>query len=249
MLQGAPAPRTCWWKEVTGRRITIGHLYTIYMQDKLIHDRQPSRSGSLRGTLQAGEKPQCLCNEPAAGSGGKLGSSCLLVPSCVMGPVSNAQVSAAVGKCCHTTAACKNFVLREVDNLVFCLKREKEKKKKKEKKGKKIKKEFKRPKPDGRLLRESKKAVAASSSPVTPWGEGAVTCPRHVRSPPNNHLVEEKRNHCCSLFHPQAYVLCEATGDPSVRKLPAQHGPSNAPGQPGQGAGEVLQGHLRLCKF
>lgn len=57
MLQGAPAPRIHWCKEVKGRRITISHLYTIYMQDKLIHDRQPSISGALRGTLQAGGRP------------------------------------------------------------------------------------------------------------------------------------------------------------------------------------------------
>lgn len=36
----------------------MGHLYTIYMQDKLIHDRQPGRS---RGTLQAGERRAWLC--------------------------------------------------------------------------------------------------------------------------------------------------------------------------------------------
>ena len=54
MLQGAPAPGTRWWKEVTGRRITMGHLYTIYMQDKLIHDRQPSRRRARSGTMQAG---------------------------------------------------------------------------------------------------------------------------------------------------------------------------------------------------
>lgn len=52
MLQGAPALRTLWWKEVTGRRITIDHLYTIYMQYKLIHDRQPRSSGSQEGLRQ-----------------------------------------------------------------------------------------------------------------------------------------------------------------------------------------------------
>lgn len=52
MLQGAPAPKTLWWKEVMGRRITIGHLYTIYMQDKLIHDRQPSAAGLQEGPRQ-----------------------------------------------------------------------------------------------------------------------------------------------------------------------------------------------------
>lgn len=85
MLQGAPAPRTRWWKEVTGRRITMGHLYTIYMQDKLIHDRQPGRS---RGTLQAGERHARL----GCASSSPLRPSCrgfrswigVLMPSCAV---------------------------------------------------------------------------------------------------------------------------------------------------------------------
>lgn len=85
MLQGAPAPRTRWWKEVTGRRITMGHLYTIYMQDKLIHDRQPGRS---RGTLQAGERRARL----GCASSSPLRPSCrgfwswigVLMPSCAV---------------------------------------------------------------------------------------------------------------------------------------------------------------------
>lgn len=61
MLQGAPAPKTLWWKEVTGRRITIGHLYTIYMQDKLIHDRQPLAAGLQEG-LRQGRGPGASAN-------------------------------------------------------------------------------------------------------------------------------------------------------------------------------------------
>lgn len=85
MLQGAPAPRTRWWKEVTGRRITMGHLYTIYMQDKLIHDRQPGRS---RGTLQAGERHArlgCASSSPlrpsCRGFRSRIG---VLMPSCAV---------------------------------------------------------------------------------------------------------------------------------------------------------------------
>lgn len=130
MLQGAPAPRTLWWKEVTGRRITIGHLYTIYMQDKLIHDRQPRSSGSLGGA-EAGERLWCLCNEPAAGSRAELGSSLLCVPPCVMRVPRGSYCPSlfSSGKCCHTITACKNVVLDEVDALMFFLKKRGGKKK------------------------------------------------------------------------------------------------------------------------
>lgn len=49
-----------------------------------------------------------------------------------------------------------------------------------------------------------------------------------------------------SLPSPQAHVLCEAAGGASVRQLPARHGAQHPPRQPGPGAGEVLQGVLRL---
>lgn len=88
MLQGAPAPRTHWWKEVTGRRITMGHLYTIYMQDKLIHDRQPGRSGALGGTLQAGERRArlgCASSSPLRpGWRGAQSWVGVLMPSCAV---------------------------------------------------------------------------------------------------------------------------------------------------------------------
>lgn len=48
--------------------------------------------------------------------------------------------------------------------------------------------------------------------------------------------------HPCTA--PQAYVLREAARGPSIWELPAQRGPYHAQGQLGQGAGEVLQGHL-----
>lgn len=47
----------------------------------------------------------------------------------------------------------------------------------------------------------------------------------------------------------QAHVFCEAVGDSSARQLQAQPRPRHATRKSGQGAGEVLQGVLRLCKL
>lgn len=47
----------------------------------------------------------------------------------------------------------------------------------------------------------------------------------------------------------QAYVFCEAAGDPTVWQLPAQYSNHHTESQPGQGAGKILQGVFWLCKL
>lgn len=61
-------------------------------------------------------------------------------------------------------------------------------------------------------------------------------------------VSNQDHSHTLSLSL-QTHVLCEAAGSPPVWQLQAQHGASHASRQSGQGAGEVLQGVLRLRKL
>lgn len=104
----------------------MGHLYTIYMQDKLIHDRQPGRS---RGTLQAGERRAWLCLKlPFAAKlqgvleldWGPDAFVCCPFGTAPMGKWHLGVYLLLLETCCHLTAA-RGGILDEMDTSAFGL--------------------------------------------------------------------------------------------------------------------------------